>query len=182
MFLRLLAILFPLFSFVKTANASMTPLSAKDIHATQTLSFEELERFSKDWTQYTIWLKKQSSESNVVAHMSVNPTADYSKASRKWIEKNNWTVDRFFYIEKIIRESLNYLSALQKYEAFITQIDAQVDTLRKSDIPNKEEIIAHLMKSVERKEEYIPPVQPVSDDELALIKANFNSLSELMRR
>ena len=174
------SLLLVLICAVPSANAAQTTaLSEDELSATAPLTFEELSRFSRDWTDYIAWLDDTD---DAPAYATVSETHDYSPATRKWIEKRDWTVDRFFYVEQHIRNALNYLAKVEKRDAYVAHIDTQIRNLEQSNFADKQKMIAQLRKTVERKEEYIPPVQPVTDDELLLIKTNRASLQALMNR
>ena len=173
---------FPCTAQEKPPVSIITPLPSKDADAIQLIGVEELQKFSIDWTAYAAWLKKAGRKEGV-AYADVSPSSDYSKASRKWIEKRGWTVDRFFYVERLIRETLSYLIQVEKRDEYVRQIESQVKAIRSSSaIPDaqKDRMEEQLRLTVSRKEEYVPPHQPVTDEELELIKANRQSLSELM--
>lgn len=161
-----------------------TPLSEKDAGAIQPISFEELTKFSTDWTAYAEWLKKSGKESSL-AYAGVNPSRDYPEESRKFLEKRDWTVDRFFHLERIIREALSYLIQAEKYDAFAKQIDNQIRALQANASltqSEKNKLEEQLRLTASRKEEYVPPKVPVSPEEMELIKANRASLQQLMSR
>lgn len=167
----------------KTA-VRQTPLSEKDAAAVRPISYEELSKFSTDWTAYAQWLKSDGKESSL-AYAGINPPRDYSEEAQKFLERRGWTVDRFFHLERTVRETLTYLIQTEKQENFTRRMEEQIRAVRENDSLSKKDrrlLEEQLQSAVERKSASVPPDVSVSPEELALIKANRDSLELLMSR
>ena len=91
------------------------------------LSQEEIQTFAKDWTEYAQWLKSSGNEKNATAYLGISSSAEYPAEVVKWLEKRNWTTDRFFSLEQKFRETL---SAQAREARTLPQIDALEKRIR----------------------------------------------------
>lgn len=186
---KLFLVLFGLFCFSRPCFAQeeiigpvVTPLAERDANAIGLITFEELSKFSVDWEDYVKWMKKKGKKGGA-AHTQMTPSPDYSKESQKFLERRDWTVDRFFYVEGRIRETLSYLIKVEKRDEYIKHVESQVRAIRASSAlsdSEKDRMETQLRNTVSRKEEYIPPDKPLTDGEIELVKANRATLVELM--
>lgn len=160
-----------------------SPLPRKDVEVIAPMTFDELRRFVRDWKRYSRWLKTDGKQYHAVAYLEPVETADYPDEVVRWMDERGWATDRFFLLERRIRETLSVLKMEEKRTNFTEHMQLQIISLQKDPTKTKAEKKAleeQYLKSVENVVQSMNYVPPVSPEELELIKLNRKALEAVM--
>lgn len=160
-----------------------TQLPKSDVDSVSPVTFEELRFFVRDWRRYSRWLKNEGRGTGAVAYAGVSTNPDYPPEAVRWLEERNWAPDRFFLIERRIRETLSVLQKEEKRRVFTEQMQRQIRLLQADTSKTPEQKAAlqkQYLKNVQNVVQAMKYQKPVSDKEMTLFKLNREVLERVM--
>ena len=160
-----------------------TQLPKSDVASVSPVTFEELRFFVRDWRRYSRWLKNEGRGTGAVAYAGVSTNPDYPPEAVRWLEERNWAPDRFFLIERRIRETLSVLQKEEKRRVFTEQMQRQIRLLQADTSKTPEQKAAmqkQYLKNVQNVVQAMKYQKPVSDKEMELFKLNRDVLERVM--
>lgn len=167
----------------QAAKPQKTELPKADVASVSPITFEELRFFVRDWRRYSRWLKNEGRDTGAVAYAGVSPVADYPPEAVRWLEERNWAPDRFFLIERRIRETLSVLQKEEKRRVFTEQMQRQIRMLQTDTSKTPEQKAAmqrQYTKNIQNMVQAMKYTKPVSDKEMKLIQLNREVLENVM--
>lgn len=165
------------------AEAAKPSADLSDSAAVSPITFEELRFFVRDWRRYAGWLKNEGKNTGAVAYAGVSQNLDYAPESIRWLEERNWSPDRFFLIERRIRETLSVLKKEEKRRLVTEQMQRQISMLQKDKTKSPEEkaeLKKRYLKNVENTVRSMKYEKPVTDKEMKMIEMNQKVLEKIM--
>lgn len=160
-----------------------TQMPKSDVDSVSPVTFEELRFFVRDWRRYSRWLKNEGRGTGAVAYAGVSQNPDYPPEAVRWLEERNWAPDRFFLIERRIRETLSVLQKEEKRRVFTEQMQRQIRLLQADTSKTPEQKAAmqkQYLKNVQNVVKAMKYQKPVSDKEMTLFKLNREVLERVM--
>lgn len=167
----------------QAAFPQKTELSKTDVASVSPITFEELRFFVRDWRRYSRWLKNEGRNTGAVAYAGVSPNSDFPPEAVRWLEERNWAADRFFLIERRIRETLSVLQKEEKRRVFTEQMQRQIRLLQSDTSKTPEQKAAmqkQYTKNIQNMVQAMKYQKPVSDKEMKLIQLNRGVLENVM--
>jgi hypothetical protein len=124
------------------------------------LNVDELTKFVKDWPDFVNWSYKEDEYFNKDnAFNDLNGIRnDYSDAVIKWIEKRDWTVDRFFFVEQRIRKALKYIMLEEKNHKKNLSLKQNIKMIKQNDMieeSQRKAIIKRLNNKIRKNNELL---------------------------
>lgn len=160
-----------------------SPMPQKDMEVIAPLTFDELKRFVRDWRRYSRWLQGDGKKFSAVAYLDAVEQVDYPQEVVNWMDQHGWATDRFFLLERRIRETLSALKKEEKRTSFTEHMQLQLNTLEEDETKSEKEKKAlrqQYLRSIQNVVQTMDYVPPVSPEEMELIKLNRKALETVM--
>ena len=131
------------------------------------VSFKEMDDFLVLWSEF---LEQDFASNNMIALLSTNAVANQKVSSRaqKWIKKQNWDVDRFFYVGRrlnsIVKACRLKLLAQKTRDSLRLQLDQTKNELVQNSIIRLMDEQSQMYKSENVSEGEIEMVMPHLDN------------------
>lgn len=131
------------------------------------VSFKEMDDFLVLWSEF---LEQDFASNNMIALLSTNAAANKKVSSRaqKWIKKQNWDVDRFFYVGRrlnsIVKACRLKLLAKKTRDSLRLQLDQTKNELVQNSIIRLMDEQSQMYKSENVSEGEIEMVMPHLDN------------------
>lgn len=131
------------------------------------VSFKEMDDFLVLWSEF---LEQDFASNNMIALLSTNAVANQKVSSRaqKWIKKQNWDVDRFFYVGRrlnsIVKACRLKLLAKKTRDSLRLQLDQTKNELVQNSIIRLMDEQSQMYKSENVSEGEIEMVMPHLDN------------------
>lgn len=131
------------------------------------VSFKEMDDFLVLWSEF---LEQDFASNNMIALLSTNAAANQKVSSRaqKWIKKQNWDVDRFFYVGRrlnsIVKACRLKLLAQKTRDSLRLQLDQTKNELVQNSIIRLMDEQSQMYKSENVSEGEIEMVMPHLDN------------------
>lgn len=131
------------------------------------VSFKEMDDFLVLWSEF---LEQDFASNNMIALLSTNAVANKKVSSRaqKWIKKQNWDVDRFFYVGRrlnsIVKACRLKLLAKKTRDSLRLQLDQTKNELVQNSIIRLMDEQSQMYKSENVSEGEIEMVMPHLDN------------------
>ena len=143
-----------------------------DPEANKVISFDEMNSFLEVWSQYyfndvsNVGLSSLSLATDGRAEENMPPQVS------RWLERRNWKIDRFFYVETRLKSIVNVLY-LQEY------IKSNIGMLSTLENDVNSEIFDTLSALITRQKKQIKAIH-VSNQELEMVRPNFHVVREVL--
>ena len=163
------------------------PAALPDLHEEHKVSgvitADEITSFIRDWPQYTKWLKESGNQTKAVAYLGVSPSADYPAEVVKWLEKRNWTADRFFLLEKRFKEILSIQVLEARVNAKTRELEKRIKTIKANSSLSADQQSSMTEKytdNIKKIQKELAINIPATETEYLLIKQNQNILARVL--
>ena len=147
------------------------------------ITSDEIVSFIRDWPQYVQWLKASGNESKAVAYLGVSQSADYPAEVIKWLEKRNWTADRFFLLEQKFRGVISIQTQEAKIVSQISDLKKRIQMIGANTmltVEQKQVMASKYSDNIKKLERNLEFDVPVTRQEYLLIKQNYGMLAKVL--
>ncbi|MCK5297090.1 MAG: hypothetical protein KAJ75_09390 [Alphaproteobacteria bacterium] len=110
-------------------------VKADELEQRTAVSASELTKFLDDWSKYTAWLDRKGLNEQAGFNESLTEAYHYSKKEIEWVEKHDWSIDRFFYVKSRVIAGIRSVHMKQKQQVVIEMLKKQkINAIRNSSM------------------------------------------------
>ena len=136
------------------------------------VSFKEMDDFLVLWSEF---LEQDFASNNMIALLSTNAAANKKVSSRaqKWIKKQNWDVDRFFYVGRrlnsIVKACRLKLLAKKTRDSLRLQLDQ-----------TKNELVQNSIIRLMDEQSQMYKAENVSEGEIEMVMPHLDNVADIL--
>ena len=136
------------------------------------VSFKEMDDFLVLWSEF---LEQDFASNNMIALLSTNAVANQKVSSRaqKWIKKQNWDVDRFFYVGRrlnsIVKACRLKLLAKKTRDSLRLQLDQ-----------TKNELVQNSIIRLMDEQSQMYKAENVSEGEIEMVMPHLDNVADIL--
>lgn len=151
-------------------NTKIEAQNSSELDFNPEINNDELTKFIEDWPQFVSWAEKKGENIAGTSNDLEATAVVYSSAVIKWIEKKNWIVDRFFYVERRINSVIRSCLIKEEQEKVTFILSKKLEELKAVKEPSDAEkaMMSSISEEV-KKAKAAPYIFGIGDNELNLV-------------